>query len=78
MSGCTFDVLQTVEKSALLKKGIEYPFRYQVFYMHKLMQKRKGSVFGRIDFYTQLEYLLVYLAQYLDEPWYAKALASPK
>ena len=30
ISGCTADVLRTIEESALLKKGIEYPFRYQV------------------------------------------------
>ena len=51
MSGCTSDVLQTVEQ---LKKGIEYPFRYQVLSMHKLMHKREGSVFGRIDLHIQL------------------------
>ena len=37
------------------------------------MHKREGSVFGRIDFYTQLKYLLAYLAQSLDEPWMVDA-----
>ena len=73
MSGCNSDVLQTVEQSALLKKGIGYPFRYQVLSLYKLMHKREGSVFGRIDFYTQLKYLLAYLAHSLDEPWMPKS-----
>ena len=73
MSGCTASVLRAVEESSLLKKGIEYPFRYQVTALHKLMHKREGSVFGRIDFYSQLKYLLAYLTHSLDEPWMVKA-----
>ena len=73
MCGCTASVLRTVEISSLLKKGIEYSFRYQVTSLHKLMHKREGSVFGRIDFYSQLKYLLAYLAHSLDEPWMSKA-----
>ena len=34
-----------------------------------MMDKRKGSTFGRIDFYTQLKYLVAFLqAGSLDEP----------
>ena len=33
------------------------------------MLKREGIVFGRIDFYIQLKYLVAYLANILDEPW---------
>ena len=73
MSGCTSDVLRTVEQSSLLKKGVEYPFRYQVSSIHRLLHKREGSVFGRIGFCAQLKYLLAYLAQSLDEPWMADA-----
>ena len=73
MSGCTSDVLRTIELSSLLKKGVEYPFRYQVSSIHRLMHKREGSVFGRIGFYAQLKYLLAYLAQSLDEPWMVDA-----
>ena len=50
MSGCTAVVPQTAEETSLLKKGIEYPFRYQMTSLHKLMHKQEGSVFGRIDF----------------------------
>ena len=73
MSGWTFDVHQRVEQFAFLKKGIEYLFRYQVSSLHKLLHKREGSIFGLIDFYTQLKYLLAYFAQSLDELWMAKA-----
>ena len=64
MSGCTSDVLRTIEQSS----GVKYPFRYQVSSIHRLMHKREGNVFGRIGFYAQLKYLLAYLAQSLDEP----------
>ena len=73
MSGCTSDVLRTVEQSGLMKKSIEYPFRYQVTSIHRLMHKREGSVFGRINFHTQRKYLLAYLSQSLDEPWMTAA-----
>ena len=68
MSGCASYVLQTVEQSSLLSKGVEYPFRYNVLSLNSLMRKREGSVFGRIDIYTQLKYLLAFLAGSLDEP----------
>ena len=73
MSGCTASVLRAVEESSLLKTSIEYPFRYQVTSLHKLMHKREGSVFGRIDFYSQLKHLMAYLTHSLDEPWMVKA-----
>ena len=69
MSGCTSEVLQTVEQSSLQQKGVEYPVRYKSLSLHKLMQKREGSVFGRIDFFTQLKYIVAFLAGSLDEPW---------
>ena len=69
ISSCTSDVLQTVEQSSLLSKVIYYPFRYNVLSLHHLLRKREGSVFGRIDIYTQLKYLVAFLAGSLDEPW---------
>ena len=62
-------LLVTVEQSSLRKKIIEYLFRYTVLLLHKLMHKREGSVFGRIDFYTQLKYLVAFPAGSLDQPW---------
>ena len=68
MSWCTSEAHQAVEQSTLLKKGIEYPFRYEVLTLQKLMHKRERSAFGRIDIYTQLRYLVAYLSGSLDEP----------
>ena len=69
VSGCTSEVLRSVELSGLFKKGIEYPFRFNAFSLPKLMHQLEGSVFGRIDFFTQLKYLLAFLNNSLDEPW---------
>ena len=71
MTECTSDVLEAVEQSSLLSKGIEYPFRCNVLTLHSLMRKREGSVFGRIDIYTQVKYLVAFLAGSLDELWMA-------
>ena len=69
VSGCTSEVLRSVERSGQFKKGIEYPFRFNAFSLPKLMHQLEGSVFGRIDFFTQLKYLLAFLNNSLDEPW---------
>ena len=69
LSGCTSEVLQSVERSGLFKKGRENPFRFNAFSLPKQMHQLEGSVFGRIDFFTQLKYLLAFLNNSLDEPW---------
>ena len=69
LSGCTSEVLKSVERSGLFKKGIEYPFRFNAFSFPKLMHQLEEGVFGRIEFFTQLKYLLAFLNNSLDEPW---------
>ena len=69
MSGCTSEVLQAVELSTLFKNGTEYPFRFDALSLTKLMHQLEGSVFDRIDFFTQLKYLLAFLNNSLGRPW---------
>ena len=75
ISGCTSDVLQAIEDSKLLEKGIEYPLRYQAISLPKMMLKRKGSVFGRIDMHTQLKFLLASWPTTLMSPGWSAPLS---
>ena len=69
LSDCSLAILRTLETSTLLKKGIEYPFRFNSLSLTTLMHRKVGSVFGRIDFYTQLKYLVAFLSGCQCEPW---------
>ena len=69
LSGCSLATLRTLETSTLLKKGIEYPSRFNSFSLSTFMHRKEGSVFGRIDFHTQLKYLVVFLSGCECEPW---------
>ena len=69
LSGCTSEVLQTIEQASIFKKGVEYPFRSKTLSLLQIMHQKEGCVFGRIDFYTQLKYLIAFLSNSLDEPW---------
>ena len=69
LSGCSLATLRTLETSTLLKKGIEYPFRFHSLSLSALMHRKEGSVFGRIDFHIQLKYLIAFLSGCQCEPW---------
>ena len=71
ISGCTSEVLQTIERASLFKKGVEYPFRFNALFLPKLMHQLKGRVCGRIYFYAHLKYLTAFLNNSLDQPWMA-------
>ena len=71
LSGCTSEVLQTIEQAPISEKGVEYPFRFKALSLPEIMHQKEGCVFGRIDFYTQLKYLIAFLNNSLDEPWMA-------
>ena len=69
LSGCTSEVLQTIEQASIFKKGVEYPFRFKALTLPQIMHQKEGCVFGCIDFYTQLKYFIAFLGNSLDEPW---------
>ena len=62
LSGCSLATSRTLETSKLLKKGIEYPFRFNALSLPTLIHSQEGSVFGRIDFYTQLKDFVVFVS----------------
>ena len=77
-SGCSSMVFRALETSGLFKNGIQYPFRFEVISLPELMHPNvlhTKHVFGRIDMFSQLKYLLVFLLGCQSQPW---ALQRPE
>ena len=68
-SGCPVAVFQSLDESPTFPRGIQYPFRLDEFKLSKLMHRESFSVFGRIDFFTVLEHLVLSLSGILDQSW---------
>ena len=78
ISGCSSMIFKTLETCGLFNHGIQYPFRFEVFSLPELMHPealQTGYFFGRIDFFSQLKFLVVFLRGGLSQPW---ALKSPE
>ena len=71
LSGCSLATLRTLGASTLVKKRIEYPFRFNALSLSlpTLMNRHEGSVFGRIDFYAQLKFSVAFLSGCQNQPW---------
>ena len=74
-SGVPLSFIETIDKSPMFKRSLQYPYRFDGFNLEKLMHKRSYSVFGRIDFFSVMRQLLVSLGGSLDEAW---AVSSPE
>ena len=71
VSGCSSMVFRALETSGLSKNGIQYPFRFEVISLPELMHPnvlQTKHVFGRIDMYSQLKYLVVFLRGCQNQP----------
>ena len=78
ISGCSSMVFQALESSSLYEHGIQYPFRFEAFSMPDFMHPnalQTSHVFGRIDMFSQLKYLVVFLRGSPSQPW---ALQCPE
>ena len=75
VSGCPASLVRTLDNCGLFSRGVQYPFRFDVLSLQALMYKEGGSVFGPMDFFSQLRYLIVFLSGILTEPW---TLESPE
>ena len=74
ISGCPASLVRALDSSGLFTRGVKYPFRFDVMSLQNLMYQQNASVFGNIDFFSQIKYLLVFLSDILVEPW---ALETP-
>ena len=68
-SGSTLETIQIVDDSPINEHGLQRPLRFADFSIAKLMHKESYSVFGRIDFHSVLQYLIVFLGGCLDQDW---------
>ena len=78
VSGCSSVVFRALETCGLFNRGIQYLFRFEVFSLPELMHPtalQTGYIFGRIDIFSQLKFLVVYLRGGLSQSW---ALQSPE
>ena len=55
--------------------GIQYPFWFDAFSLPKIVHQRWGSVFGGINFFSQLRFLVMFLDDCQDQIW---ATQSPE
>ena len=75
LSGCPSELIPILEQSKLLSKGIQYPFRFDAFSLPKVMHQRRGSIFGGINFFSQLRFLVTFLDGCQNQIW---ATQSPE
>ena len=78
ISGCSSMVFRALETCGLFSHGIQYPFRFEVFSLPELMHPealQTSYIFGRIDIFSQLKFLVVFLRGALSQTW---ALRSPE
>ena len=68
-SGSTLETIQLVDGSPYSKHGLLRPLRFDDFSIARLMHKESYSVFGRIDFHSVLQYLIIFLGGCLDCDW---------
>ena len=67
-SGSTLETIQAVDNSPFSEHGLQRP-RFADFSIARLMHKESYSVFGRTDFHSVLQYLIIFLGGCLDCEW---------
>ena len=78
-SGCPAEVVQILDKSDFADKCPQYPFRFDEHAFQTLIHKSsQGGVFGPVDFYSTLQYLIVYLGGAQQQSWLVEAPALVK
>ena len=68
-SGCPLDLLELLMKSKLFEKGIVRPFRFESVKFTTLLPNPTPCVFGNINFYSVIQYLVVFLGGARQQPW---------
>ena len=72
-SGCPITILRALDSSEYTDKTTQYPFRFDSLSFHALMSKCHTDVFGSLDFYSVLQYLIVYLGGAQHQSWFQLA-----
>ena len=74
-TGSTFRTIQMLDKCPYTKYGLKSPPRFEELDLKTLMHRKSFSIFGRIDFFSVLQYLVLSLGGSLDLEW---VLLSPE
>ena len=68
-SACSLETIQITHESSFSKHGLQRRPRFDDFFIARLMHKKSYSIFGRIDFHSVLQYLIIFLGGTLDCEW---------
>ena len=68
-SGCPPEISETLDGSGYFKRSLQNPFRFGDLDLARLLHKHSFSVFGRLDFFSVLEHLILSLGGILSERW---------
>ena len=68
-SGATQKFIQLVDNSPLTRHGVQGPTTFDDIAIKRLMHRDSCSVFGRIDFFSVLQYLVISLGGSLQLEW---------
>ena len=74
-SGCRSDLFECLDRVKYFSQGVQCPLRINVRSFSVILRQADGTVFGAIDFLSQLKYLIVFLGGCQDQPW---AIKSPE
>ena len=74
-SGCHSQLPRAIDESEYYKQGVQSCLRFEHFSLPNLLHKSSYSVFGKIDFFSVLQALVVSLGGSLMEDW---VLRSPE
>ena len=75
VTGCPLSLLELLMKSSFCEKGIMRPLRIDSVQFTSLLLHPTPCVFANIDFYSVLQYLVVFLGGARQQPW---ILESPE
>ena len=68
-SGCPVEFAKTIDQSEYFSQGVQSCFQFEQLSLARLMHKTSYSVFGKIDFFSVLQALMVSLGGSLAEDW---------
>ena len=74
-TGCSARTIELLDQSPYSPYGVQSPPRFEELNLHQLMHKKRGSVFGKINFFSVLKYLVVSLGGCVELDW---VLLSPE
>ena len=74
-TGSTFRTIQLLDQCPYTKYGLQSPPRFEELELKTLLHRKSYSIFGKIDFFSVLQYLVLSLGGSLDLEW---VLLSPE